>query len=64
MTECPECGSHSYIITDSEDKSSYYGIVETTYYCEECDCEWIETEEITIDIEVIKHGKEYEDVSE
>jgi uncharacterized Zn finger protein len=61
MTTCPECSSSdtTELGTDeSNDGQGFWWRITYSYSCDECGCEWEETETTTKEISIAKHGKE------
>jgi len=65
MAHCPECGSFNVdLLEESEvrdDGQGYYWTDTSTWYCNDCECEFEKIETTEVEYEVTKHGKEYEE---
>jgi len=64
MTLCPECDSSDIEyggseVTEQYDEWRWQSVEEC--YCRECGCIWYITEETSREIEIVEHGKEYEE---
>lgn len=55
MSICPECGSNDVNVEENYRMSDQFSTL-LELSCNNCGCEWVETEEITI----AKHGDKHE----
>lgn len=58
---CPDCDSidvEEYDCEIYDDGQGYSWSIVAPYSCNKCGCEWSETEETTIHIEIERHGKD------
>jgi len=63
MYYCPECNSSNvFLESESEvkqfDEWSWQDV--SVWKCEDCGCEFEKIERTDVELEVIKHGKDYE----